>query len=334
MTIDRGFMSRRACVGAIALGVWAPHVRAQSLTEFDTSRNLRIIVGYAPGGPADILARALAQQLGKQLGIQVLVENKGGAGGQLGAAAIAKAVPDGYTIGLLAESPITIAPHLGQLPYKPDDLRPVASLTYSPVALCATSAFTGKTFQSFIESARAQPGAMRMASAGGYGTPGHVLIESIQRSSGVKLTMIPYKGGAQPVLDALSGSFEVLSTNFDGALMQHIQSGKLRLLAVTGPTRTPEFPDIPTLKQLGYPQANLTTTFALFAPVNAPRPLLRTLHEHVNKALHAPELDKVIRDAASQRLLSLSPEAYAGQIAANSAAFSILIKGEGLHAAP
>lgn len=256
------------------------------------ARPLRIVVAYPPGGLSDNIARALADKLTLQLGIPVLVENRAGAGGSIGMDVVAKAAPDGYTIGFSSISPLALNPHLGKLPYDPArDIAPVASVMYSPVVLLATSAFEGKDFKDLLAMSKAKPGSIRWSTSG-LATVGHIVLEQVQHGAKTGFTHIPYKGGGQQLTDALSGQFEVITTNLSAAVMPHIQSGKLRPLAVGAPARVEALPQVPTFAELGFSPANLSSLFGVFAPGKTPEAVLSRLNTEINLALKTPELRK------------------------------------------
>ncbi|MDI1273488.1 tripartite tricarboxylate transporter substrate binding protein [Polaromonas sp.] len=254
------------------------------------ARPIRIVVAYPPGGLSDNIARALGDKLAAQLGTPVLVENRAGAGGSIGMDVVAKAAPDGYTIGFSSISPLALNPHLGKLPYDPArDIAPVASVMYSPVVLLATSAFAGKNFKDMLAAAKASPGSIRWSTSG-LATVGHIVLEQVQQGAKAGFTHIPYKGGGQQLTDALSGQFEVITTNLSSAVMPHIQSGKLRPLAVGAPARVEALPQVPTFAELGFAPANLSSLFGVFAPGKTPEAVLLRLNTEINLALKTPEL--------------------------------------------
>ncbi|MGO4579915.1 Bug family tripartite tricarboxylate transporter substrate binding protein [Cupriavidus sp. 2TAF22] len=254
------------------------------------SRPIRLIVAYPTGGISDAVARALGERLSAQMGGSVVVENKAGAGGSIGIDAVAKAAPDGYTLGFASTSPLTLNPHVGHVNYDPQrDIAPVMSVMYSPVLLVATQSFAGKTFQDLLAQAKARPGSVRWATSG-LGTVGHVMLEHVKSRAQADLTLIPYKGAGQQMNDALGGQFEVMSTNASPVLTQHMQAGRLRALAVGAPKRIASMANVPTLAELGYPKANLTSTFGIFAPAHTPPAIIARLNTELNKALAEPEV--------------------------------------------
>ncbi|WP_265922481.1 Bug family tripartite tricarboxylate transporter substrate binding protein [Cupriavidus nantongensis] len=254
------------------------------------SRPIRLIVAYPTGGISDTVARALGERLSAQMGTSVVVENKAGAGGSIGIDAVAKAAPDGYTLGFAATSPLTLNPHVGRVNYDPQkDVAPVMSVMYSPVLVVGTSAFSGKSFADVVGQASAKPGSVRWATSG-LGTVGHVVLEQVKQKSKADIVLIPYKGAGQQMNDALGGQFEVMSTNASPVLSQHMQAGRLRALAVGAPKRLESLPAVPTLAELGYPKANLTSTFGVFAPGKTPAAIINRLNAELNKALAEPEV--------------------------------------------
>jgi tripartite-type tricarboxylate transporter receptor subunit TctC len=278
--------SRRHVLGAAALALLPAFATAQAWP----AKPVKLVVAYPPGGVSDVVARALADKLAGPLGQPVVVENRAGASGGIGMDAVAKAAPDGYTLGFAAISPLALNPHLGKSPFDPArDIVPVASVMYSPVLLLGTSATTAKDFNELLAAARGKPGAVRWATSG-PASLGHIMLEQLKAGAKVDITHVPYKGGAQQMNDALSGQFEILSTNASPAVTQHIKSGKLRALAVGAPARLDTLPDVPTLGELGHAGANLTSLFGVFAPAGVPQPVLQRLNAEINKALALPDV--------------------------------------------
>jgi len=319
-------LSRRGVLAALSLSALAVPSFAQPAWP---ARPVRIVVAYPAGGVSDAIARVLADKLAPALGQPVIVENKGGASGAIGMDAVAKAAPDGYTIGFSAISPLVLSPHLGKSPFDPfKDIAPVASVMYSPVLLLATSASNARDFGELLNAARANPGAVRWSTSG-PASLGHIMMEQLQAAAKVQFTHIPYKGGGQQITDGLSGQFELMSVNAGPTLMQHIKAGKLRALAVGAPARLAELPGTPTLGELGYPAANLTSVFGIFAPAGVPKPVLDRLNAEINKALAAPDVRAKL--AASDNVATGGSAAeFARQIAAESAGNARIIKAAGI----
>jgi len=290
----------------------APPAAAQAFP----SKPVRIIVVYPPGGTSDAVTRLLAEKLSASLGQQVLVENRGGAGGAIGMDAMAKSAPDGYTIAFSAISPLTLLPHVGKVPYDPlKDIAPLASVMYSPVYFLATPAFAGTSFADVVREAKAKPGALRVGTSG-IATLGHLMVEQL-RIAGLDFTHVPYRGGGQVITDAAGGQFELFTTNPSPGANSLIQQGKLRVLAVAAPQRLPALPAVPTMTELGYPDSNYTSHFGFFAPAKTQAAVLKRLHDDINAALALPEvverltkLDNVVAPATQEQFAQVVRREY------------------------
>ncbi len=296
--------------------VLAFSAEAQTFPQTFPSRPVRIIVVYPPGGTSDAVTRLLAEKLAATLGQQVLVENRGGAGGAIGMDAMAKSAPDGHTIAFSAISPVTLLPHVGKVPYDAlKDIAPLASVMYSPVYLLATPAFAGKDFAEVVSQAKAKPGSLRVGTSG-IATLGHLMVEQL-RIAGLELTHIPYKGGGQVITDAAGGQFELFTANPSPGVNAMLQQGKFRILAVAAPKRMPTLPAIPTMTELGYPDSNYTSHFGFFAPTKTPEAVLKRLHAEINAALALPDvadrltkLDNVVAPSSVEQFAQVVRREY------------------------
>jgi tripartite-type tricarboxylate transporter receptor subunit TctC len=308
-------------LGLLTQAVLPTSARAQAAWP---TRPVKIVVPYPPGGVNDTVARVLADRLRPLFGQPVIVDNRAGAGGTIGMEYVAKA-EDGHTVAFAATSPLTLNPHIMKVPYDPlKDFAPVGSVMYSPVYVLATPRFKGGSFQDAIAMAKAQPGQLTIASSG-YGTLGHIMIEQIRRKSGANLTHVPYKGGTQLITDAAGGQFDLFVANPFGAINTLIEQGKLRVLAVTGPHRLAALPQVPTLAELGYPEANLTSVFGFFAPATMPPEAVRILDADIGKVLAQPDLQEQLRKL--DNVVSPStPQQFAALIAKDYAANARIVK--------
>lgn len=260
------------------------------------AKAMTIVVPYGAGGIADNTARAFAQKLAAELGRPVVVENRGGAGGMIGMNTVARA-HDENTLAFTAVSPVTLSPHVMKTLYDPlKDLAPVASVMYSPVYLVGGPKFTGKTFQGMLAQAKADPGGLSLATAG-VGSLGHLMLEQINGQADVRITHVPYKGMAQMVPDALGGQFTLMLVNASGPVNALIDEGKLTLLAVGSPARLPGRPGTPTLAELGYPMANMTSTFGFFAPASTSPDFRQRMNGLINRIAAMPDISKPLTDA-------------------------------------
>lgn len=272
-----------AALGGVTTPLWAQNAPWPA-------KPIKLTVAYPPGGVSDVVARALAEQLAQRLGVPVLVDNRAGAGGSLAVNLVAKSPADGYSLVFTALSPLTLSPHLGALPYDAlKDLAPVASVMYSPVVIAATPAFGQGDFKALLQRARQQPDALRWATSGS-GSLGHLMLENIRSTAQVRITHVPYKGGGQQITDALSGQFEILSTNASGVTLQHIKEGRLRALAVGAAARLDALPGVPTLAELGFASANFSSQFGIFAPSGVPAAITEKFNAQVNAVLALPAL--------------------------------------------
>lgn len=319
--------SRRLVLACAAACAAAP-LSALAQSDWPT-RPIRIVVAYPAGGVSDVVARALGEKLAERLGTSVVVENKAGAGGSIGMDAVAKAAPDGYTLGFSAISPLVLNPHLGKPPFDPErDIAPVASVMYSPVLLLGTQALKARDFAGLLADAKAHPGHVRWATSG-LASLGHIMLEHIMQGAGVQITHVPYKGGGQQLNDALSGQFEVLSTNAGPAVMAHIKAGKLHPLAVGAPRRLESLPNVPTLQELGLAAANLNSVFGIFAPAATPAPILERLNAEINRALALPDI-RARLEAADNVPTGGTAAEFRRQIAAESQSNARIIRAAGI----
>jgi tripartite-type tricarboxylate transporter receptor subunit TctC len=261
------------------------------------SRPVRLIVVYPPGGVSDGMARVLAEPLAQSLGVPVLIENRPGAGGSLGMDALARATPDGCTLAFSAISPLTLHPLLARVPYDPQRaFVPVASVMRTPVLVVGTPAFTGHGFGELIAQARRQPGEVRWATSG-VATIGHLVLAQVRVQSRTDITHIPYQGGGPQLNDALSGQFEVLSTNVAAQQLQYIEGGRFQALAVGAPARIEALPAVPTLAELGFEKANRDSLFGIFAPARTPVAVVQRLNAEINRVLDSGAVRARLRGA-------------------------------------
>ncbi len=296
-------------------GSWADD-RLYAKTEWPV-RAVRIVVVYPSGGHSDGTARAIADRLATRLGVPVLVENRAGAGGTVGMDLVAKAKPDGYTLAFSAISPLTLSPYLAKVNYEPlHDLAPVVSVMHTPVLVVGTPALPGTEFRDLLAAARDRAGGIRWASSGS-GTLGHLVLEHVRRASHAAITHIPYKGGGQQLTDALAGHFEVLSTNVAAVPLQYVRSGRLKPLAVGAPIRLAVLPEVPTLAELGYPQANLTSLFGIFAPGRTPPHIIQRLNHEIGAVVQQAEFQARLREVNNMPAGGTAAE-FAQQIIAES----------------
>jgi tripartite-type tricarboxylate transporter receptor subunit TctC len=252
-------------------------------------RPIKVVVGYAPGGAVDIVARTLGQSLSSSLGQPVIVENKPGAGTNIAVKSVISADPDGYTLMLAANALAANMALYQPAPFDAErDLVPVSLVGRVPVVL-ATSANSNLTgFARFLEIAKAKSPVLSFASPGNGSTP-HLAIELFARAAGIELQHVPYRGGSPAITDVIGGQVPLVAVNAL-EVQPHVRSGKLRVLAVLSPTRTAIFPDTPTIAESGFPGFEASVWYGLVAPAATPKAIVTRLHAEVQKALSTKEV--------------------------------------------
>ena len=254
------------------------------------TKPIRMIVPFPPGGGTDILSRLVANKLTESVGWQIVVDNRGGAGGNIGLDAAAKAAPDGYTMVMGQTSNLTINPNLyKKLPYDPlRDFTPVSVVASSPIAFMVVSKSPFRTLGDLIAAAKAKPGDVTYATTGN-GTVGHLSGELIQRTAGVKLVHVPYKGSAQAFPDLLGGRIHVFLASLETAIPQ-MKAGAIRTLAITSAQRVPSWPNLPTVAESGYPGFETATWYGILMPKGTPQPIVARVSAEIVKVLESADV--------------------------------------------
>jgi tripartite-type tricarboxylate transporter receptor subunit TctC len=277
--------ARRLCLTLLsaALAAVAPAVAAQEYP----GKPVRVIVPFAPGGGSDVIARFLAQRLTEALGKPFIVDNKPGAGGNLGVEQGVKSPPDGYTLTLISSS-YTVNPAVYKLAFDPvNDITPIIRLSQGPLLIAANPSFPAKTLPELIALAKAKPGQINYASPG-PGSLIHAATELFNLKAGIKMTHIPYKGTGPALTDTLSGQTNLFFSSAAVAL-SHVQAGKLRVLAVTSAKRIPALPNVPTVAEAGLRGYEVTLWHGLVGPKGLPRPIVDKLNQAATKMLTLKE---------------------------------------------
>jgi tripartite-type tricarboxylate transporter receptor subunit TctC len=276
---------RRVLLAALAVAV---HARSAAQPAWPW-KPVRIVVAYPPGGVSDRVTRELAELLAARLGVAVLVENRAGASGTVAMEQVARSPADGHVLCFAAATTAALMAAGRRQGPGAMAVTPVAGVMRTPLLVAGTPALRAKSFTDMLSLARVGHGAIRWATTGA-GTTGHTVLERVRRASGAHLVHIPYKGGGQQITDALGGHFEVLSTNVAPQQLEAVQRGRLTALAVGAPARLAVLPDVPTLAELGFPEANLDSLFGLFAPPGTPAAVVQQLNDAVATALRDPRL--------------------------------------------
>jgi tripartite-type tricarboxylate transporter receptor subunit TctC len=319
-------------LGLLALGlgaIVAPGLARAQPADWP-ARPIRFILPFPPGGGTDILGRLIAERLTAGLGQPVVTENRGGAGGNVGAEAAAKSPPDGYTIVLVAPS-LAISPSLySKLNYDPvKDFAPVSLVATVPNVMITNPSVPAATLREFIALAKSKPGEMNFGS-GGSGTSNHLAGELFNIVAGVKLVHVPYKGVNLAMQDVLSGRVQLVFIGIPAAA-PHIKAGKLRALALASAQRSAVLPDVPTADEAGLPKFEVTTWYGILAPAGTPRPVVARLNGELGKIMHSPELKDRLEALATDPLTS-TPEEFADLIRREIAKWSEVVREAGLKA--
>lgn len=285
-------MTRKLIAGLCA--TLAVHAHAQ--TPYP-AKAVTVVVPYAPGGVADGLARALAQRLGQALRQPVIVDNKSGGNTVIGAQAVAKAPADGHTLLLTAEATLAMNPHLyAKLPYAVDrHFAPVAALAQAPQSLVVSVQTQASTLAEFVGQAKAQPGKLSYATLG-VGSTAHLNFELFQRSAGIRLGDVSYKGAAPALTDLVGGHVQAMVVS-TGLVAQQAQAGKLKVLAVAGEKRSPLLSQVPTFAEAGLPHFKPSSWFALLAPAGTPAEVVTRLNTETNRVLRDPSFGQYLASA-------------------------------------
>ena len=354
--------TRRLTIAVAALALMNATALANAQAADWPTRPIRIVVPYPTGGVTDSIVRVLAERISSALGQPVFVENRAGAGGTLGVDVVAKASPDGYTIGFAAISPLTLNPHVMKVPYDAlRDVTAIGSVMYSPVYLLATPKFKGATLQDAIALCKASPGSVAIATSG-YGSVGHVMVEQLRKKSAAVMTHVPYKGGGQIATDAMGGNGTTaqLATEmlkgltgmdlnhipykgnpaamtdliggrvvamFDSApsVIPRLKAGQIKVLGIAALSRSANEPDIPTIAEQGVPGFEAMTWIGLFAPAGTPRPIVDRLNAALNKVVLSPALSNTLEKAGAEPAQS-TPDEFAATLKKEVASWGKVIR--------
>jgi tripartite-type tricarboxylate transporter receptor subunit TctC len=291
---------------------------------------VRIVVPYAPGGGVDIVARAIGQELTKRLNQQIVIENKTGAGGNIGSDAVAKAAPDGYTL-LMASPANTINSSLyAKMPFDPSrDLAPVALVATVPTVLLANRSRPVKDIKQLVALAKAKPGALTYGS-GGSGTTEHLAGEMFKSAAGIDMLHVPYKGGAAVLTDLVGGQIALMFVNQVFAL-QHIKAGTVKALGVASSERSPALPDVPTFAEAGFPDMRVSVWWGVMGPAGMPKEVVAQLNREIGSALASPEMKDRLQ-TLSARPIGGTPEQFAAFFADETARWARVVKSSGARA--
>ena len=312
--------ARPRLLAAVVLALAAPLALAQAYPV----KPIRLIVPFGPGSTVDIMARALAGPLFEQMQQPIVVENRAGAGGSVGVDAIAKAPKDGYTVGIGTTGPLAINPALqSRMPFDTlADLAPVSLIATGPNAVLINPGVPVRSVKDLVAYGKAHPDELNFASAG-VGSTNHLAGELFKSVAGVQMVHVPYKGNAEALADLMSGRVQVLFSGLPPVMAQ-VQAGKVRVLAIAGPSRAASLPDVPTVADAGLPGAEVLVWYGLLAPAGTPREVIARLNAEVVKAMARAEIRARFLEAGSDPASS-TPEEFSRMIRADLAKWKQVI---------
>ena len=295
------------------------------------SKAIKVIVPFPPGGGTDIIAREIAQKVAANTGWSIVIDNKPGAGGNLGIDAVAKAAPDGYTIGLGQSSNLAVNPTLySKLPYDSvKDLAPIGVVASAPLLLAVSANSPLKSFNELMAVSKAKPGEINFAYSGN-GTVAHLTGVMLQNQANIKWTLVPYKGAAQAATDLIGGQVQLYISSVP-TLIGHVRSGKMRALAITSAKRGDDLPDVPSVAESGVRGFEAVTWFGFVAPAGTPKDIVSSLNTEIAKALQAPDVRKKLGDQGAD-ILGGSPEQFGNLIKTDIARWAPVVKQSGAKA--
>ncbi|TMH15392.1 MAG: tripartite tricarboxylate transporter substrate binding protein [Betaproteobacteria bacterium] len=323
-------MSLRAAASlSAALAVSA--LRAAAAADAYASKPVRFVVAFPPGGVTDIIARSIAQRLTVRLAQQVVVDNRPGAGGNIGTDIVAKSAPDGHTLLMGSAGPLAINASLfGKMPFDPiRDLAPVTLAASTPNVLVVHPSLRAATVRELIALAKARPGEINFASSG-HGTPAHLAGELFNSMAGVKMVHVPYKGAAPALTDLLGGQVQLMFSTMPPAL-PHVKDGKLRALAVTSAKRSPATPELPTVDEIALPGFEANTWHGVVVPAGTPAAIVARLNREIVAILHLPEVVERL-SAQGAEAVGSTPEEFAAYIRSETAKWAKVVRDSGAKA--
>ena len=313
----------------VLAGLLASPVHAQSADAYP-AKPVRLIIPFPPGGSNDIVGRMVATQLGERLGQQVVVDNRGGAGGTIGTDSAAKAAPDGYTLLLISVAHAFNASMYKKLPYDPiKSFTPITQLGTGPVALAVYAGLPVNSVKELIALAKAKPGSLQYASAG-VGSFQHLAAELFRIQAGIEVVHVPYKGGGPATMDVIAGHAHYSA----GSLIQylpHIRSGKLKILGTGGAARSPLLPDVPTIAEAALPGFEANNWWGMLAPAATPPAIIERLHKELSILLTSAETQQRFRTEGAEAV-SMTPAQFGAFIAAEIAKWAKVVKQAGISA--
>ncbi|MEO6744058.1 MAG: tripartite tricarboxylate transporter substrate binding protein [Caldimonas sp.] len=295
------------------------------------AKPIRLVIGFAPGGAADYVARTIADPLGRLLGQSVVVENRAGAGSSLAADFVAKAPADGYTLLIASPSSISVNPALNaKLTYSAKDLVPVTRITSSPLVVAVNPGAGINSFQELIATAKAKPGALNYTSSGNGSAP-HLGAAHFSKVAGVEMVHIPYKGGAPAIQAVIAGDAQ-LTFGTPPSVLPMVQAGRLKALAVTSPNRSSLVPDVPGTIEAGLPGYSMSFWYGFFVPVGTPPDVTKKVFDAAQQVMQRADVKAALAREGTEVALSKSPEDFAAFLVEDNRFWAQLVKEAGVKA--
>jgi tripartite-type tricarboxylate transporter receptor subunit TctC len=323
-------MKNRIAAAALLVGLTLSSLSSAYAQSYPT-RPVKLLVPASAGGVTDLVARITADYLSAKLKQQFVVENRTGAGGNIATDAVAKADPDGYTLGLLATGNVVINPYIYKtMPFDAkNDLIPVAAIAEAPQVLAVNKDVPAKTLKDLIAIGKQKPDALSYATAG-VGTSMHLAGDQFARLAEIKMVHVPYRGAAPAVTDVVSGTVQIIPVSA-GPIMGFVRSGQIRVLAAASPRRLKHFPDVPTSSEAGLPGYEMTTWFGLFAPKGTPDAIVKTLHQAISEMLSDPASVKRLEENFLD-LMPMGQADFAKQVAGEFPKWEQAVRAAGVKA--
>ena len=316
---------------ALAAALVTAAIASDALAQAYPTKPIRLVVGFAPGGAADTVARALAEPLGRALGQPIVVENRAGAGSSIAAENVAKSAPDGYSVLIASPASISVNPALNpKLNYRPSDLAPITKVSTSPLLIVVNPSTGIGTVKELIATAKKSPGKLNYATSG-VGSAPHFGAALFSQVTGVEMVHVPFKGGSPAVVSVVAGDTQ-LSFATPPSVLPMVKAGRLRALAVTSPERSPLMPEVPGMAEAGVPEFAIAFWYGLFVPAGTPPEIVKKLFEAATLAAQRPEVKATLAREGTEVALSRSPEEFAAFLAGDEKLWVRLAKESGAKA--
>lgn len=313
---------------ALAAALTMGSIGMDALAQAYPAKPIRLVVGFAPGGAADTVARALGEHLGRALGQPIVIENRAGAGSSIAAENVAKSAPDGYSLLIASPSSISVNPALNpKLNYRPSDLLAITKVSSSPLLIVVNPATGITSVKELIAAAKKEPGKLNYATSG-IGSAPHFGAASFSQVTGIQMVHVPFKGGSPAVVSVVAGDTQV-SFATPPSVLPMVKAGRLRALAVTSFERSPLMPEVPGMAEAGVPEFSIAFWYGFFVPAGTPPEIVRKLFEATTAAAQRPELKATLAREGTEVALSRSPEEFAAFLAEDAKLWVRLAKESG-----